>query len=122
MLCNLISLHLLNLFSRDRNNEIIEKFIQKIQWYNFVKNETNYASGEYFYRILLERWQKNSTNFCKHLKNFTLIFAPGKNFHNFFFAHLLKKFQKISQIKKNFIKYFRILMKTEKGFSCTVNN
>ena len=37
-----------------------------------------------------------------------------------FFAYLLKKSKKISQIKKNFIKYFRILEKTEKGFSCTV--
>ena len=38
-----------------------------------------------------------------------------------FFAHLLNKSKKISQIKKNAIEFFRILKKTERGFSCTVN-
>ena len=45
-----------------------------------------------------------------------------QNFSKFFYTHLLKKSKKISQIKKNFIKYFRILKKTEKGFSYTFNN
>ena len=37
MLCNLIVLHLVNLFSRDRNKEIIEKFIKKFNGKNLLK-------------------------------------------------------------------------------------
>ena len=39
-----------------------------------------------------------------------------------FLTHLLRKPKKMSQIKQNFIKYFRILKKTETEFSCAVIN
>ena len=64
--------------------------------------------------LFCKKDDKKLNQFCKHVKNFTLIFSPCKNFHNFF-AHLLKKSKKISQIKKNFNKNFRILNKKKEG-------
>ena len=48
---------------------------------NFFKNETNYATGKNFTEFCYKRWQKGLTNFCKHGKILTLIFAPYKIFY-----------------------------------------
>ena len=57
-------------------------------------------------------------NFAYLKENFLQILQHFANF----FPYLFKKSKEISQIKKNIFNYFRILKKTEKGFSCTVNN
>ena len=82
----------------------------------------------WFCIYFLKNYEKN----CIVQKIFSKIFAYFKKktlqiLHHakvfIIFLHTcLKKSKKISQIKKNFIEYFRILKKTEKGSSCTVNN
>ena len=75
-----------------------------------------------FIEICKKNGKKIKLSFARMLKIFTLIFASCENFYNNSGADLLKKSKKSSQIKKSFIKYFRILKKNERRFSCTVNN
>ena len=69
------------------------------------------ASCKKFFWNCFAYFKKKSLPILQHAKTFII-----------FFAYLLNKSKKISQIKKIFSKFFRNLKKTERGFSCTVDD